>query len=59
MLLDDVRYLVDNAQLDFEDMVTVPLHVASESSVLRSPRFYLTLAGVIVAEPVVTGDDAA
>lgn len=44
MLLDDVRYLVNNVQLDVEDVVTAPLHIADEDSVLRSPRFYLEVA---------------
>ncbi|MFI5365152.1 MAG: hypothetical protein ACHQ4J_05970 [Candidatus Binatia bacterium] len=46
MLTDDFKYLVDNVQLDLQDIVTAPLHLVSENSVLRSPRFYLTLAGV-------------
>lgn len=45
-LTDDVKYLVDNIQLDVEDVVTAPLHIASPDSALRSPRFYLSLAGV-------------
>ena len=46
MLTDDLKYLVDNVQMDVQDIVTAPLSLASKSSVLRSPRFYLTLAGV-------------
>ena len=42
---NDFKYLVDNAQLDLEDVVTSPLYVASPNSALRSPRFYLVLAG--------------
>ncbi|MGD0948354.1 MAG: phosphatase PAP2 family protein [Candidatus Binatia bacterium] len=45
MVTDDFEYLVDNVQLDMHDIVTAPLHLTSENSVLRSPRFYLTLAG--------------
>jgi membrane-associated phospholipid phosphatase len=41
---DDFKYLVDNVQLDVEDVVTAPLHIASPDSVLRSPKFYLGLA---------------
>jgi membrane-associated phospholipid phosphatase len=43
---DDFTYLVDNVPLDAQDIVTAPLHVTSEDSVLRSPRFYLAVAGV-------------
>jgi PAP2 superfamily protein len=46
MVADDFKYLVDNAQLDVQDIATAPLHLFSENSVLRSPRFYLTLGGV-------------
>ncbi len=46
MVTDDFKYLTDNVQLDAQDIVTAPLHLMSENSVLRSPRFYLTLAGV-------------
>jgi membrane-associated phospholipid phosphatase len=46
MVTGDFKYLVDNVQLDLQDVVTAPLHLTSEDSVLRSPRFYLTLAGV-------------
>lgn len=42
----DVGYFVDNTQMDLIDLVTAPLHVADSDSVLRSPRFYLVLAGV-------------
>src|SRR5215470_4621263 len=44
-LLADFKYFVDNVQLDLQDIVTSPLYIASENSVFRSPRFYLTLAG--------------
>lgn len=40
---DDFKYLVNNAQLDLEDIVTSPLYVASPESALRSPKFYLVL----------------
>jgi membrane-associated phospholipid phosphatase len=46
MVSDDFKYLVDNVQLDAQDIVTAPLHVWGENSALRSPRFYLILAGV-------------
>ncbi len=42
----DFKYLVNNVQLDAEDVVTSPLYIASDNSVLRSPKFYLGLAGV-------------
>jgi membrane-associated phospholipid phosphatase len=45
-VLDDVKYLVDNVQLDVRDIVTLPLRLTSEDSVVRSSRFYLALAGV-------------
>jgi hypothetical protein len=41
----DFKYMVDNIQMDAVDVVTSPLHVASNDSVLRSPTFYLGLAG--------------
>ena len=41
----DFKYVVNNALLDAEDVVTSPLYVASPDSALRSPRFYLVLAG--------------
>ncbi len=46
MLSDDLKYIVDNAQLDLRDIVAAPLHIADDDSVLRSPRFYLAVAGV-------------
>ncbi len=42
----DAKYLIDNTQLDLVDVLTSPLHIADEDSVLRSPTFYLVLAGV-------------
>jgi len=54
-LSDDVKYLVDNVQLDVRDIVTAPLDAASENSVLRSPKFYL---GVAVAGALVGGSFA-
>jgi membrane-associated phospholipid phosphatase len=45
MVQDDFKYLVDNVPLDFADVVTSPLYFASPNSVLRSPKFYLVLAG--------------
>lgn len=46
MVTDDLKYLIDNAQMDMQDIVTAPCHATDESSVLRSPRFYLAVAGV-------------
>jgi membrane-associated phospholipid phosphatase len=42
----DFKYMLDNIQMDAVDIVTSPLHVADEDSVLRKPDFYLVLAGV-------------
>ncbi|MHB8381991.1 MAG: phosphatase PAP2 family protein [Candidatus Binataceae bacterium] len=42
---DDAKYLVNNTQLDLEDVVTSPLHAFGPDSVLRSPKFYLMVAG--------------
>src|SRR5262245_15255684 len=44
-LADDFKYLANNTQLDFEDILTSPRHVADSDSPLRSPRFYLVLGG--------------
>jgi len=41
----DVKYLGNNLLWDTEDIVTSPLYAASPNSALRSPRFYLVLAG--------------
>jgi membrane-associated phospholipid phosphatase len=41
----DFKYLVNNTVLDAEDIVTSPLYIASPDSALRSPKFYLVLAG--------------
>jgi membrane-associated phospholipid phosphatase len=46
VLTDDFAYVVDNAQLDVQDIVAAPCHVTGDNSVLRSPRFYLAVAGV-------------
>jgi membrane-associated phospholipid phosphatase len=54
-VLGDFQYLTDNAQLDLEDIVTSPLHVAGPDSLLRSPRFYL---GVAVAGALFGGSFA-
>ena len=45
IFVDDIQYLVNNIQLDVEDIVTAPLHIADEDSPLRSPRFYLGVLG--------------
>ncbi len=42
----DFKYLANNTITDVEDVVTSPLYVASADSPLRTPRFYLVLAGV-------------
>ena len=41
----DFKYLADNIQMDAVDVVTSPLYVTSENSLLRSPGFYVALAG--------------
>jgi len=41
----DFKYLVDNVQMDAADIMTSPLYVAGDQSLLRSPTFYLALAG--------------
>jgi hypothetical protein len=41
----DFKYIVNNAFLDAEDVVTSQLYVTSPDSALRSPRFYLVLSG--------------
>ncbi len=44
-LTSDFKYLVNNTLLDAEDAFTSPLYVAAPDSALRSPKFYLVLAG--------------
>jgi membrane-associated phospholipid phosphatase len=44
-VVSDFKYLTNNALLDTEDIFTSPLYVASPDSALRSPKFYLVLAG--------------
>jgi membrane-associated phospholipid phosphatase len=44
-MISDSKYLVNNTLLDAEDIALSPLYVASPNSALRSPRFYLVLAG--------------
>lgn len=41
----DLKYLANNTGWDAEDIATSPLYVASPDSALRSPKFYLVLAG--------------
>jgi len=41
----DFKYLVNNVFMDAEDVVTSPLYVTSPDSALRSPKFYLMVAG--------------
>ncbi len=45
-VFDDFAYLVDNVQLDAEDILTSPLHIADENSVFRSPTFYVAFGGI-------------
>jgi membrane-associated phospholipid phosphatase len=44
-VVSDFKYMTNNALLDTEDIFTSPLYVASPSSALRTPKFYLVLAG--------------
>ena len=44
-LASDFKYFANNAEADLEDVVTSPLHVGDAGELLRSPRFYLVLAG--------------
>jgi hypothetical protein len=46
-VVSNFKYLTNNASLDTEDIVTSPLYIASSNSPLRSPRFYLFLAGAV------------
>jgi len=41
----DFKYMVDNIQMDAVDVVTSPFYLASDHSLLRSPTFYIALAG--------------
>jgi membrane-associated phospholipid phosphatase len=42
----DFKFVVNSVQLDAEDIVTSPLYITSDNSVLRSPKFYLGFAAV-------------
>src|SRR5579872_3040445 len=44
-LFSDFKYMADNIQMDAVDVVTSPLYVASDDSLLRKPEFYLALVG--------------
>ncbi len=44
-LLGDGEYLVDNVQLDFEDILTSPMHLTDPDGPFFSPKFYLAVAG--------------
>src|SRR6516225_5344174 len=44
-VVSDFKYLTNNLLLDTQDIITSPLYVASPDSALRSPKFYLVLAG--------------
>jgi len=48
-VVGDFKYIADNIQMDAVDVVTSPLYVASDNSVLRSPNFYLGAAGAAAA----------
>ena len=45
-VVQDAKYLIDNTQLDLVDIVTSPLHMAGDDSIVRSPKFYLVFAGI-------------
>lgn len=45
-ITSDFKYTVDNVQMDAEDIVTSPLYIASDHSVLRSPEFYIGAAAI-------------
>jgi PAP2 superfamily len=45
-LAGDFKFLANSVQLDAEDIATSPLYITSDNSVLRSPKFYLAVAGV-------------
>ena len=44
-LVSDFKYMTNNAVLDAEDIATSPMYAASPDSPLRTPKFYLVLAG--------------
>lgn len=44
-VVSDFKYMTNNALLDVEDIVTAPLYIAAPDSPLRTPKFYLVLAG--------------
>lgn len=44
-VVGDFKYIVDNAQMDVVDIATAPLYIADDNSLLRSPTFYLAVAG--------------
>jgi hypothetical protein len=44
-LTSDFKYLVNNTEADTEDIITSPLHIGQAGALLKSPRFYLVLAG--------------
>ena len=44
-LVSDFKYLTNNALLDAEDIATSPVYVVAPDSPLRTPKFYLVLAG--------------
>ncbi|MFI5365078.1 MAG: phosphatase PAP2 family protein [Candidatus Binatia bacterium] len=46
LVANDFKYIVDDTQLDIRDVIAAPQHLADEHSLLRSPRFYLVVAGV-------------
>jgi membrane-associated phospholipid phosphatase len=44
-VVSDFKYVTNNALLDVEDIATSPLYIAAPGSPLRTPKFYLVLAG--------------
>ncbi|MGH7933174.1 MAG: phosphatase PAP2 family protein [Candidatus Binataceae bacterium] len=48
-LTSDFKYLVNNTTRDAVDIVTSPLRIGQAGELLRSPRFYLVVAGSAAA----------
>jgi membrane-associated phospholipid phosphatase len=44
-VVSDFKYVTNNALLDVVDIATSPLYIAAPNSPLRTPKFYLVLAG--------------
>jgi membrane-associated phospholipid phosphatase len=45
-VVSDFKYLANNTFMDAEDVIASPRYVASDDSAVRTPRFYLVLAGL-------------